>query len=140
MTNLEKRKELAERVINLINEYLTENNMSGYGFISKLEPSEDYEYISFIDQYGENNEYYLTNVAEFLRDDMEGWGASFHENIYLGMDNLEYEYKSKKFKTKEEFINHAGSLYYRLYRTEEIFEGLKAIEEEAVSVMDLPEF
>ena len=83
MTNLEKRKELAERVINLVNEYLTENNMVGHGFISNLEPSEDYEYISFINQNEEEEEYFLTNVAEFLRDDMEGWGASFHENIYL---------------------------------------------------------
>ena len=57
-------------------------------------------------------------------------------SFYECLDNIKDELGSKyKKKSKDEFINYVGKLYYAEYRCSEIYERLKDIENEASELL-----
>ena len=57
---------------------------------------------------------------------------SFYECLDHTKAELEYDYKKK---SKDEFINYVGKLYYAEYRCEEIYKRLQEIEDEASELL-----
>ncbi|MFR8620277.1 MAG: hypothetical protein ACLVEC_05715, partial [Romboutsia timonensis] len=70
-------------------------------------------------------------VATVYRSIIDGCGPCggiFEEEIDFRIDDIEDDYKNK---SKEEFLNYVGHLYYAKYRCIEIYDRLQDIEDEA---------
>ena len=136
MSNIQQRKELALKAINLINEFIDESSLIAEYYFRDIAPNEDFTAITYFDDEGQN-EYSLDYVSGFFKIDMEGFGpcgAQFDEAVDMAISDLEYDFK--KFKSKEDYIKYAGGLYYMKIRCEQIYKELKAIDDEASSIMD----
>ena len=87
--------------------------------------------IKAIDPNDNDLELELYEVATVYRSIIDGCGPCggiFEEEIDFRIDDIEDDYKNK---SKEEFLNYVGHLYYAKYRCIEIYDRLQDIEDEA---------
>ncbi len=87
--------------------------------------------IKAIDPNDNDLELELYEVATVYRSIIDGCGPCggiFEEEIDFRIDDIEEDYKNK---SKEEFLNYVGHLYYAKYRCIEIYDRLQDIEDEA---------
>lgn len=133
MNKIEKRIKLANEAKDLIIEYRNEESILGENVLKSISISEDGSIIYVDDIYDGLEEYNLNCISSIFKINMEGFGpccARFYEAVDMSISDVEYEYKTKN-KSREEFINYVGSLYYAQYRCEEIYNRLKEIDKEA---------
>lgn len=137
MNKIEKRIKLANEAKDLITEFRKEESILGENVLKGISVSEDGSIIYVDDLYEGLEEYDLDCISSIFRAAIEGFGPCgprFFEAIDMSIADIEYDYKNKK-KSREEFINYVGSLYYAQYRCEEIYNRLKEIDEEAEELM-----
>ena len=137
MNKIEKRIKLANEAKDLIIEYRKEESILGENVLKSISVSEDGSIIYVDDLYEGLEEYDLDCISSIFRADIEGFGPCgprFFEAIDMSIADIEYDYKNKN-KSREEFINYVGSLYYTQYRCEEIYNRLKEIAKEAEELM-----
>lgn len=131
MNNKEQILKLAEEAKNLIIEFRNESSILGENPLNEITLSEDGFMITIDSDWTGVQEFELDDISSALSDDMECWGPAspaFYECIDLSISLIDSEYSKK---SKSEFINYAGQLYYTKNRCEEIYERLQLIENEA---------
>lgn len=130
--NKKKQIKLADKAIELIKEYKELQGIMAECEIYEIERNDDGSIITITDDYEDDVEYKLEKIAKYVRDDIRGYGpfsSPFYEGFEYAIDDyqLEDEFKTK---SREEFINYVGELYYMRFRCEEIFKELEKIESE----------
>ena len=122
---------LANEAVELIHEFEEIVGKIGISIMREVSINEDELTIKAIDPNDNDLELELYEVATVYRSVIDGWGpcgGMFEEEIDFRIDDIEDDYKNK---SKEEFLNYVGHLYYAKYRCKEIYERLQEIEDEA---------
>ena len=136
MKNKEQILKLSEEARNLIIESRNESSiLIGENLLKSIHVSEDGLTFTIESTYDGIEEFELTDISSVFRLEMDGWSMcspSFYECLDNIKDELGYKYKKK---SKDEFINYVGKLYYAEYRYSEIYERLKDIENEASELL-----
>ena len=113
LEHIESRLKLANEAVELIHEF--EEIVSEIG-------------ISIMREVSINEEKLTIKVYRSIIDGCGPCGGIFEEEIDFRIDDIEDDYKNK---SKEEFLNYVGHLYYAKYRCIEIYDRLQDIEDEA---------
>lgn len=122
---------LANEALELIHEFEGIIGEIGLSIMREVSINEDELTIKAIDPNDNFLELGLYEVATVYRRIVDGWGpcgGMFEEDIDFRIDDIEEDYKTK---SKEEFLNYVGHLYYAKYRCRDIYERLQEIEDEA---------
>ena len=128
---IESRLKLANEAVELIHEFEAIVGEIGISIMREVSINEDELTIKAIDPNDNDLELELYEVATVYRSVIDGWGpcgGMFEEEIDFRIDDIEDDYKNK---SKEEFLNYVGHLYYAKYRCIEIYDRLQDIEDEA---------
>ena len=133
---IEKIKELVIEARDLVEEFSNESCAIGEPTVREVSISEDgLSLVVELNFYNTDMEYGIAEVSSIFAEEMEGFGpcpAGFYEGFGYAVDALEDEFENK---TKKEFIEHAGELYYAKYRCEAIYKRLEQIEREAAKLI-----
>ena len=135
MNNDDKILKLAEEAKNLIIEFRNESSILGENLLKSIEVSEDGLTFTIDNLYDGVEEFDLTHISSVFQLEMDGWAMcspSFYECLDHTKADLEWKYKEK---SRDEFINYVGQLYYAEYRCEEIYKRLKEIDDEASKLL-----
>ena len=135
MNNNDKVLKLAQEAKNLIIEFRNEASVLGVNPLNNISISEDGFAITIDSDLTGVTEFSLFEISSALHDDMECWGPAspaFYECMSLSISEIEFKYSEK---SKDEFINYVGQLYYAQYRCEEIYKRLQEIDNEASKLL-----
>ena len=125
---IESRLKLANEAVELIHEFEAIVGEIGISIMREVSINEDELTIKAIDPNDNDLELELYEVATVYRSIIDGCGpcgGMFEEEIDFRIHDIEDDYKNK---SKEEFLNYVGHLYYAKYRCQEIYERLQEIE------------
>lgn len=127
----ESRLKLANEAVELIHEFEEIIEEIGLSIMREVSINKEELTIKAIDPNDNDLELELYEVAIVYRSIIDGCGpcgGMFDEEIDFRIDDIEDDYKEK---SKNEFLNYVGHLYYAKYRCREIYERLQEIEDEA---------
>lgn len=128
---IESRLKLANEAVELIHEFEEIVSEIEISIMREVSINEEKLTIKAIDPNDNDLELELYEVATVYRSIIDGCGPCggiFEEEIDFRIDDIEDDYKNK---SKEEFLNYVGHLYYAKYRCIEIYDRLQDIEDEA---------
>ena len=136
MDKQQMRKDLAKEAVKLIKEFRKLNEILGDNIFTRVRANRSGSKIIIEHMYHGKLEYDLEEVSTVLEDEIEGFapcGSVFYDTFDLAVDELDYEYKKK---SKKEFMDYVGKLYFMKFRCEEIYNRLKEIDGEAENILD----
>ncbi len=122
---------LDNEAVKLIHEFEEIIGEIGLSIMREVSINEEELTIKAIDPNDNDLELELYEVATVYRSIIDGCGpcgGMFEEEIDFRIDDIEDDYKEK---SKNEFLNYVGHLYYAKYRCREIYDRLQEIEDEA---------
>ena len=131
MKVFEEKRKLAKEAIELIKEFnevqecIKEQSTSNFKVVE--DESKGIILITYDDDYNGEYEYFLSEIHETVKDEMEGFGpcgSGFYEAVNEEKQSAESTYGEV---SKEEFIQNIGNAYYIEKRCEEIYDRLKKI-------------